>query len=94
MDDKKLKETLGILAGAASMCWDEDGVFQSEQASAFVDEAFASIQSLRLRDDSGPIAQERLNDLLHAEVELQSLRASGVEKWHGYDEAMEMIEGK
>jgi hypothetical protein len=36
------RELLGMLAGAASVCWtdiNQAGVFQSEQASAFVDAA-------------------------------------------------------
>lgn len=41
----KLREVLGKLAGAASMCWTPrpKGVFDSTRASKFVDESYAEL---------------------------------------------------
>lgn len=46
MSDKQLKEALGELAGACSLCWNPkpSGVFDSTQASKFVDEYFEKIK--------------------------------------------------
>lgn len=43
-----IQEVLGQLAGAASVCWDPrpTGVFDSELASEFLDEALARIVTL------------------------------------------------
>lgn len=41
------KEVLGLLAGAASVCWNKERVFESEKASKFVDDALERLIELR-----------------------------------------------
>lgn len=63
-----IQETLGQLAGAASVCWenlDRAGVFQSEQASAFVDAAKSKIIDLIGEDESPALFPEQLRRLLN-----------------------------
>lgn len=46
---RSIEQVLGILAGAASMCWETPsgaGVFQSEKASALVQQAHEHIKRL------------------------------------------------
>jgi hypothetical protein len=43
------EQLLGQLAGAASLCWDPrpDGVFDADQAAAFVDAAVARLKEMQ-----------------------------------------------
>jgi hypothetical protein len=51
-----VKEVLGQLAGAASMCWEPapTGVFESEYASEFVELAHSRITQLILTPETSP----------------------------------------
>lgn len=51
------EELLGQLAGAASVCWEPKptGVFDSTQASSFVDQAHSRMIELMNAEHQGPV---------------------------------------
>lgn len=59
------EEVLGLLAGYASVCWDENRVFESEKANKGVNHALAQLKTLgyleKIEGDSEPNDKEKVN---------------------------------
>ena len=65
-EEKTIKEILGQLAGAASLCWDKPslGVFDSVRAIQFVEEAYKEIEGILSKERAKVKELERQNKIM------------------------------